>query len=121
MVLDLLAKAIMRPGDYTPTDTLITDYCDSDSNWGPLLFLRPARSEYLGAGRCAVMAALPGVFFGLLCSILYALSARAFEHPTMPIYVLPILFSAACYGVCRVVLAPSWNRRARLLMGRRGR
>lgn len=111
----------MRPGDYTPTDTLITDYCDNDSNWGPLLFLRPARSEHLDAGRCVVMAVLPGVFFGLLGSILYVLIARAIEHPPLPIYVLPILFTAACFGACRVVLAPSWNRRATLLMGGRGR
>lgn len=111
----------MRHGDYTPTDTLITDYCDNDAHWGPLLFLRPARSEHLGTGRCAVIALLPGIFFGLLCSVLYALVARLTQHPGLPIYVLPILFSAACFGVCQLVLAPSWNRRATLLLGPRGR
>jgi hypothetical protein len=111
----------MRPGDYTPTDTLITDYCDNDATWGPLLFLRPARSEYLGTRRCALIAVLAGVFFGLLGSILYALIARAGDHPPLPLPVLPILFSAAIFGACRIVLAPSWNRRATLLLGRRGR
>jgi hypothetical protein len=111
----------MRPGDYTPIDTLITDYCDNDSNWGPLLFLRPARSEHLGAWRCVVIALLPGIFFGLLCSISYALIARAFDRPPVAIHVLPILFSAAYFAALRIVLAPSWNRRAALLMGRRGR
>ncbi|HMJ10808.1 MAG TPA: hypothetical protein VK524_05345 [Polyangiaceae bacterium] len=111
----------MPPGDYTPIDTLITDYCDHDSNWGPLLFLRPARSEHLGVARCVVIALLPGIFFGLLCSIVYALIARPFAHPPLPIHVLPILFSAAIFAGWRLVLAPSWNRRAMLLMGRRGR
>lgn len=111
----------MRPGDYTPTDTLITDYCDNDAHWGPLLFLRPARSEHLETRRCAVIAVLPGILFGLLGSILYVLIARLTEQPALPVYVLPILFSAACFAACRVVLAPSWNRRATLLMGPRGR
>jgi hypothetical protein len=111
----------MRQGDYTPIDTLITDYCDHDSNWGPLVFLRPARSEHLETARCVVIAVLPGIFFGLLFSIVYALIARAFGHPPLPIFVLPILFSVACFAACRIVLAPSWNRRATLLMGRRGR
>jgi hypothetical protein len=111
----------MRPGDYTPTDTLITDYCDNDAHWGPLLFLRPARSEHLETGRCAVIALLPGIFFGLLCSILYALVARAVDRPALPLHVLPVLFSAACFGLCRIVFAPSWNRRATLLLGPRGR
>jgi hypothetical protein len=111
----------MRHGDYTPTDTLITDYCDNDAHWGPLLFLRPARSEHLEIRRCAVIAVLPGIFFGLLCSILYALVARAADRPALPLHVLPVLFSAACFALCRIVFAPSWNRRATLLMGRRGR
>ena len=111
----------MRQGDYTPTDTLITDYCDNDAHWGPLLFLRPARSEYLEGRRCVAIAVLPGVFFGLLGSIFYALMARLTEQPALPIYVLPMLFTIACFAACRVVLAPSWNRRATLLLGRRGR
>jgi hypothetical protein len=111
----------MRRGDYTPIDTVITEFCDTDSKWGPLLFLRPARSERLEVGRCAVMALLPGILFGLLGSILFSLMARHFGRPALPVYVLPILVTAFYFGVCRIVLAPAWNRRAALLMGRRGR
>jgi hypothetical protein len=67
-----------------------------------------------------VIAIISGVFVGLLFSIVYALIARLVDHAPLPLHVLPVLFSAACFGACRIVLAPSWNRRATLLMGRRG-
>jgi H+/Cl- antiporter ClcA len=111
----------MQPGDYTPIDTLVTDYCDTDSKWGPFLFLRPARSEQLTAMRSLVLSLLPGIALGLFGSILFALIAREFDRPPLPIYVLPLVLTAAYFAACRIILAPSWNRRANLLSGRRGR
>jgi hypothetical protein len=64
------------------------------------------------------LALLPGVFLGLFGSILFALVARQFERPPLPIYFLPIVLTTAYFAACRIILAPSWNRRAELLSGR---
>lgn len=114
------AQYFMPPRDFTPIDTLVTDYCDTDSKWGPLLFLRPARSKHWSLARCLILAAFPGLFLGLLGSILFALIARQFDRPALPVYFLPVVLTTAYFAACRIILAPSWNRRANLLSGRRG-
>jgi hypothetical protein len=105
----------MRPHDFTPEDTLITDYCDSDTSWGPLLFLRPARSEPLGSWRCFVLAVLPGSALGLFGSLVYRFLAALLGRPALPVFVFPILLTAFYFLTCRFLLAPPWNRRANLL------
>jgi hypothetical protein len=105
----------MRHHDYTPTDALITDYCDTDSKWGPLLFLRPARSEALTVVRCAMLALLPGVFLGLIGSILFRLLTWGLGRPALSVAAFPIVLTTAYFFVCRFLLAPAWNRRAKLL------
>jgi hypothetical protein len=102
----------MSPGRYSPADTFITDYCDSDSAWGPLLFLRPARSQRFTALRCALIAILPGVPFGLLGSILYRALAHAIARPGLPVWVFPLVMTVFYFLVFRLLLAPPWNRRA---------
>lgn len=105
----------MRQNDFSPSDTLITDFCDSDSKWGPLLFLRPARSERLDMRRCVALAILPGAAFGLLGSNLLGAVATLLGRPVFPIYLFPFTLSAFYFLLCRLVLAPAWNRRANLL------
>ncbi len=102
----------MSPGRYSPADTFITDYCDSDSVWGPLLFLRPARSQRLTTQRCLLIAMLPGIPFGLLGSILYRVLAHAIGRPALPVLVFPLVMTAFYFLVIRLLLAPPWNRRA---------
>ncbi len=109
----------MRPHDYTPSDAIITDYCDTDSKWGPLLFLRPARSERFTVLRCLVLAILPGVFLGLIGSIVFRLITLVLGRPALPVGIFPLVLTLAYFLVCRFVLAPSWNRRASLLTNRR--
>lgn len=105
----------MHHENFTPADTLITDFCDADAKWGPLLFLRPARSERFGITRCIGLAILPGVALGLFGSILLGAIALVLGRPTLPVYVFPLLLSTFYFLVCRVVLAPAWNRRASML------
>ncbi|HMA93666.1 MAG TPA: hypothetical protein VKP30_13335 [Polyangiaceae bacterium] len=105
----------MRRNEYTPSDTLITDFCDTDSKWGPLLFLRPARSQRFSVYRCMALAILLGGGFGALGNILLLLIARALERPALPIFAFPLLLTAFYFLASCLVLAPSWNRRASLL------
>jgi hypothetical protein len=105
----------MCPDRYSPADTLITDYCDNDAKWGPLLFLRPARSQRWNSLRCIALAMFPGVTLGLLGSILFRALAHRLGRPALPIYVFPFLLTAFYFFLCRMLLAPSWNRRAALL------
>jgi hypothetical protein len=105
----------MHRNDYTPADTLITDFCDSDANWGPLLFLRPARSERLTDVRCFAVSFLPGVAFGLLGSFITRALGVLLERPTGSPLAFPLVLTVFYFLACRVVLAPAWNRRAELL------
>lgn len=105
----------MRPQDYTPSDAIITDYCDTDSKWGPLLFLRPARSERFTLPRCVLLATLPGVLLGLVGSIVFRLFTLVLERPGLPVGVFPFVLTMAYFFILRFVVAPSWNRRATLL------
>ena len=105
----------MLPGRYSPADTYITDYCDTDSAWGPLLFLRPARSERFTTRRCSVIALMPGIPFGLLGSVLYRLLAHAIGRPALPVFVFPVVMTGFYFLLCRYLLMPPWNRRAALL------
>lgn len=105
----------MRPHNFTPADTVITDYCDTDSKWGPLLFLRPARSEHFSVERSLALAIMPGVAFGLLGSISFQVVAQLLVRPALPLYAFPLLLTTFYFCVVRLLLAPSWNRRADLL------
>jgi hypothetical protein len=105
----------MCPDRYSPADTLITDFCDSDAKWGPLLFLRPARSQRWSGWRCLALATFPGLALGLLGSVLVGALAHSLNRPSLPVYVFPSLLTGFYFLVCRMLLAPSWNRRAALL------
>jgi hypothetical protein len=109
----------MQPGRYSPADAYITDYCDSDSAWGPLLFLRPARSQRLTTLRCFVIALMPGAPFGLLGSVLYRMLSQAIGRPALPVYVFPVVMTSFYFLLCRFLLMPPWNRRAAWLAPRR--
>jgi hypothetical protein len=94
------------------SETFITNYCDSDDKWGPLLFLRPSRHERFGTGRTLVVSALPGLCLGLLGSVLCAMVARFLGKPALPVYVFPLFLTVAYFVACQLIIVPSWNRRA---------
>lgn len=105
----------MRRNEYTPSDTLITDFCDADAKWGPLLFLRPARSQRFTLSRCLALAILPGVGFGLFGNIVLLVIARTLSRPSIPVYAFPLMLTAFYFLLSCLLVAPSWNRRASLL------
>ncbi len=99
-------------------DDLFTRFVDSDHHWGPLLFLRPRANQSLGVPRVLTLAALVGVAFGLLGSILLALAARASNRPALALHVFPLTLTALYFLLCQITFVPAWNRRAARLAKR---
>jgi hypothetical protein len=95
-----------------PSDETFIDFCDRDSNWGPLLFLRPERHERINPTRTAAGALILGVPLGLFATIVLTLLANLMEQRGPSLMYFPLVLSAA-YGVIgHLTLARSWNRRA---------
>jgi hypothetical protein len=98
--------------DVIPSEETFLDFCDRDSNWGPLLFLRPERSARINLGRTAAGALILGVPLGLFATIMLTLFANLMEQTAPSLPYFPIVLTIA-YGVIgHGTLARSWNRRA---------
>ena len=102
----------MLTTDLLPDDDVFTDFCDRDSNWGPLLFLRPSRRERMSWLLTAAGALLLGLPYGLLATILLGLCARLFSQPTPSIVQFPLFLTLGYWLVAQFTLARAWNRRA---------
>jgi hypothetical protein len=95
-----------------PFDDNLIDFCDRDSNWGPLLFLRPDRKEHMTHLRTSAGAVLLGIPLGLLGSILMSLFARLVEQPAPALVYFPIVLTLGYFCVAQVTLRRAWNQRA---------
>lgn len=95
-----------------PTDHAFVDFCDQDSNWGPLLFLRPERKERMGLVRTVAGAVLLGLPLGLFGTIVMTLFARLVSQPAPALAYFPAILTVAYWVVAQVTLARAWNRRA---------
>jgi hypothetical protein len=105
----------MLPNDILPDDDVFNDFCDRDSNWGPLLFLRPLRRERMSPVRTALGALLLGLPYGLLATIVLTLCARLFSRPLPSVVQFPLFLSLGYWLVAQFTLARAWNRRAERL------
>jgi hypothetical protein len=91
---------------------------DRDSEWGPLLFLRPERDERMTSARVALLSILYGVVAGVAVNAVVRLTGERAEslHPLF----FPASVTLAFFVVYRFTFAFGWNRRAeRLLRGER--
>ncbi len=91
-------------------ETAVTDLSDSDSEWWPFLFLRPAPSQRLDTGRCALLSilhTLPAVLLSVIASTLFGLPLGLLQ-----LTILLLVALGASFAVFRFVLAVFWNRRA---------
>jgi len=102
----------MPPNDAPEADRFFIDYCDAEANWGPLLFLRPARHERLGLRRTLAVSLLLGSLFGVIGDVLLLLAARFLHKPGVSPFPFPLVLTVAYFVVQRVTIAPAWNRRA---------
>jgi hypothetical protein len=85
---------------------------DQDTQWWPFLFLRPEAHELMSTPRVAALAALLGVFCGMLANFALIWSGRAAE---LHVATLPLCASVGFFLFYRATFAYSWNRRARRL------
>ncbi len=95
-----------------PIDHLFIDFCDRDSNWGPLIFLRPQRHEQIGVTRSIAGAVLLGLPLGIIGSIMMVLFARLVERPEPALMYFPAILTVAYWLVGSATLVRAWNRRA---------
>ena len=95
-----------------PFDDSFIDFCDRDSNWGPLLFLRPARKQRMSHARTAAGAVLLGVPLGLFGSISMSLFARLVQEQPPALVYFPLVLTLGYWCVATVTLARAWNLRA---------
>jgi hypothetical protein len=95
-----------------PFEDQLIDFCDQDSNWGPLLFLRPDRKQRMNGVRTVFGAVLLGAPLGLLGSILMSLFARLVSQPAPALMYFPLVLTIGYWCVAQVTLARAWNRRA---------
>ena len=80
---------------------LVNDISDRDEQWGPLLFLRPARHAPMGWLRTGVLAILLGGLFGMAGSIVLALMARGLGRPLPSVYLMPAALTVVYFLVGR--------------------
>jgi hypothetical protein len=95
-----------------PSDDTFVEFCDRDSNWGPLLFLRPERHERISLSRTAIGAMILGVPLGLAATIALTLFANVMGQLGPSLAYFPLVLTLA-YGIIgHITLVRSWNNRA---------
>lgn len=95
-----------------PSDDTFVEFCDHDSNWGPLLFLRPERHQRIGVSRTATGAVILGVPLGLAATILLTLFANLMGQTGPALAYFPLILTLAYGVIAHITLARSWNNRA---------
>jgi len=94
------------------SDELFIRASDSDAQWGPFLFVRPAKWQRFSSARACAFSILVGGAFGLPGSIFLALVARAAHRAVPPVYLFPLVLTLAYCCLCHLSFVPAWNRRA---------
>jgi hypothetical protein len=100
------------PSEVFPSDRDLTAFCDSDSNWGLLLFLRPVRTERMTVLRTGAGALLLGLPLGLFASTVLLLVARLLGRPAPALLSFPLVLTFGYWLIAHITLARAWNRRA---------
>ncbi len=75
------------------TDRILIDWADSDDLWGPLLFLRPKPTEYLGVGRIFLASVLIGSVQGMAANLGMAIAHRMTGYEMLPAHTLPMVLT----------------------------
>lgn len=101
------------------TDRILIDWADSDGLWGPLLFLRPKPTEYLGVGRVFAASVLMGGVQGMAANLGMAFAHRLTGYETLPVHTLPMTLTLALAVVFQISIANAWNRRVDQLARKR--
>lgn len=105
----------MDPFSRTALDDTLTEFCDRDRNWWPLLFLRPSRDQPVGLVRTWTLATLLGLPLGLFANVLIALLARVLGAGAPSGWLLPLILVGLNGLALHLTLVPAWNRRAHQL------
>jgi hypothetical protein len=94
-------------------DERLNQFSDRDEMWGPLLFLRPEKRVVMSPARVLAIAALLGLFYGMLGNVVLALLATTGPAGKPPIWMMPGILTAMYYVSAQLSIVGAWNRRAR--------
>lgn len=97
------------------TDRILVDWADSDALWGPLLFLRPEPTQYLGVGRIWLGSALIGGVQGMAANLGMAVAHRLTGYEVLPPHTIPMVLTLTLAVVFQLTIARAWNRRVERL------
>lgn len=89
---------------------LMNKLSDSETEWWPFQFLRPAREERLGFARALALAVLNGAPLGLAANALTSLAGKTI-HPVF----FPAIMTLSFFALYQATIAFFWNRRAERL------
>src|SRR4051812_32574269 len=96
-------------------EQFVNDVSDLDREWGPFVFLRPARTERMTSWRVMALAALYGVMAGMVANLVARMTA---EGRGLNVLFFPFAATLGFFVIYRLTFAVCWNRRAeRLLRG----
>ena len=100
--------------------TYLEHLVDSDREWWPFAFAKPAPEAKFGAARCLLLACL----YGLPASLLGAMVGRTIGDPidNAQLSLFTLTVCTALFLAFRFAIATVWNRRAeriRVLLDRR--
>jgi hypothetical protein len=99
-------------------DERLNQLTDSDSAWGPLLFLRPERHELMTPTRVLLISAALGTFYGMLANVALSLLMRTGDQGKPSAFLIPIVFTIIQFVCAELSVVSAWNRRARQLSRR---
>jgi H+/Cl- antiporter ClcA len=94
-------------------DERLNQFSDRDDMWGPLLFLRPEKRVPMSLLRVLMIAAVLGVFYGMLGNVVLALLAKTGSAGKPPIWMMPTILTGMYFVSAQLSIVGAWNRRAR--------
>lgn len=98
-------------------ETVMNKLNDSEAEWWPFQFLRPAPEARLGLARSFALGILNGAPIGLAANILIVVAGKT-VHPML----LPAMMTLVFFTLYAATLGHFWNRRAeRLSLARQRR
>ena len=99
-------------------DERLNQLTDSDSAWGPLLFLRPERHELMTPTRVLLVSAVFGTFYGMLSNVALSLLMRTGDQGKPSAFFIPAVITFIAFIGAELSVVAAWNRRATQLSRR---
>lgn len=106
----MLAAPMKTAHDPLTLESLANKLSDSDSEWWPFVFLRPAQHQRFDSVRCLTLAVLQGLPATTLALFIGTLAGEHLNGPRLVMF--PLCVCAMLFLLFRLTFAFFWNKRA---------